>query len=372
MDDDVVERASRGGVVESCDGYDHRSSGRGWLRSGGTRAPARAIVTRTLHVGALAAIISTGAGVAAAGAPLPALSCTVPLRGVKGGFDQMAADVAGHRLFLAAEDNGTVEVIDTDACKRLRSVPGIGHPKWVVYRPESNRLYVSSGDGPVHVLDSRSFARITSFPFREASNNLRYDATTGELFVGVGRTFGGIGVIDTRRDRIAGEIALASAPKQFEVTADRILVNVPGANHVAVIDRKRKAVVARWRDGVPPENVPMAFDRTRGRLFVGGQDGSLAVLDATSGRAVAAVPIAKDADGVHYDEKRQRLYVSCGAGWLEVIRQRDADHYEAEGRVATAAGAATSLFAAARGQILVAVPQAGTQPAELRIYEVGR
>ncbi len=65
------------------------------------------------------------------GAPALKVAEAVPLPHVKGGFDLMAADVAGKRLFVAAEDNNTIEVIDLAGGKHLRSVGGFKEPKWV-------------------------------------------------------------------------------------------------------------------------------------------------------------------------------------------------------------------------------------------------
>jgi len=49
---------------------------------------------------------------------------TVPLPHVKGGFDLMAADAAGQRLFLAAEDSSTLEVIDLATGQQIPSQNG--------------------------------------------------------------------------------------------------------------------------------------------------------------------------------------------------------------------------------------------------------
>src|ERR1039458_2056964 len=64
-------------------------------------------------------------------APPLKLAETVPLPHVKGGFDLMAADVPGKRLFVAAEDNNTLAVIDLAAGKHLRSVAGLNEPQRV-------------------------------------------------------------------------------------------------------------------------------------------------------------------------------------------------------------------------------------------------
>ncbi len=301
------------------------------------------------------------------------LTQTIPLPHVKGGFDLMAVDVAGRRLFVSAEDNNTVEVIDLAAGKWLRSVSGFKEPKWVVYRPESRRLYVANGgDGKVRVLDSRSFELVKEFEFKGKADNLRYDAKTKQLFVAFGKGFGTLGVVDTVKDAIVGEIKLADFPEQFEMETGRILVNVPAANHIAVIDRKRGAVVDTWPVREAKENVPMSFDRNHRRLFVGCKTGKFVVLDADSGKSVASLDIAAGCDGIYYDAKRKRLYISCGAGSLDVIQQLDADHYALAGRIPTAPGADTSLFVPELDRLYLAVPQSEQQKPEIRFYQMPR
>lgn len=60
------------------------------------------------------------------------LTNTITLPNVKGGFDLMAVDAVGKRLFVAAQDNHTLEVIDLNTMKSLQSVPNFEEPKWVV------------------------------------------------------------------------------------------------------------------------------------------------------------------------------------------------------------------------------------------------
>ena len=303
-------------------------------------------------------------------AALPSLTRTISLPQVKGGFDLMAVDLAGKRLFLNAEDNNTTEVIDLAVGKLAHTITNMNEPKWVVYRPELHRLYIANGNGTVRVLDSDSFAPQPTIEFKEKANNLRFDTKSHELFVGVGKKFGAIGIVDIRTDAITAEIPLAHFPKQFEVEGNLIYVNVPTANHVAVVDRKKKAVIATWPVTAAKDNVPMGFDRARHRLFIGCTPGKLAVLDSTNGKQVAALDIAAEPDSVYYDAKRRCIYISCGNGSIDVVRQTDADHYEFAGRIPTAKGAATSLFVPELDQLFLAVPQRDGQTAELRVYSV--
>lgn len=292
----------------------------------------------------------------------------IALPGVKGGFDLMAADAPGQRLFLAAEENGSLEILDLKARSRIKSIGGMDEPKWVVYRPESHRLFVSNGDGKVRTFDSTTYAPGRIFEFREKANNLRFDSATGELFVGIGKKFGALAIIDTRTDTLGTEISLANFPKQFDLDGDRVYVNVPTANHIAVVSRAQGKVIATWPVRAAKDNIPMGFDRASHRLFVGCESGKLAVFDTTTGREITSLDISAEPDGVHYDAKRHLIYVSCGAGFIDVVRQQDADHYSRIEQIPTAKGAATSLYVAELDRLYLAVPAQATTPAELRIF----
>jgi DNA-binding beta-propeller fold protein YncE len=307
------------------------------------------------------------AGAALAAEPLQLVQ-TTPLPAVKGGFDLMAADVSGQRLFVNAEDNGTTEVIDLKTGKLAHSIKDMHEPKWVVFRPELKKLYVANGDGKVRVFDSDSYAPLGVIEFKKKANNLRYDDATAQLFVGVGKTFGAIAIVDAKTDKVLAEIPLTNFPKQFEVEGDSIFVNVPMANHIAVISRSKQAVVATWPVAEAKDNIPMGFDRERHRLFIGCGPGKLVVFDTQSGKSVASLDIALDSDGVSFDAKRHLIYISCAEGSLDVVQQIDADHYQFTARIATAKGAGTSIFVPELDRLFLAVPQRDGQTAEIRIY----
>ncbi|OQP60193.1 hypothetical protein A3860_34505 [Niastella vici] len=298
------------------------------------------------------------------------LKTTIGLPKVKGGFDLMATDVKGQRLFLSAEDNHSLEVIDLKAGKPLQSIPGFNEPKWVVYRPESNRIYVSTGgDGKVTVLDGASYKPVKSFSFKEKCNNLRYDTATRQLFVGVGNTFGSIGIIDVTKDKIETEISLSDFPKQFELDEKLIYVNIPSKNCIDVVDRKVGKVVASWPVTQSNQNVPMAFDQIHKRLFIACEPGKFIVYAVETGKPLTDFTINKNADGIYYDAKRSLIYVSCAEGYIDVIKQKDADHYEMIDKMTTAKGAGTSLYSPMLDQLFLAVPESENQPAQLRVYE---
>jgi DNA-binding beta-propeller fold protein YncE len=324
---------------------------------------------------ALAFVIALVGNYLAAGesgdAPLQ-LKQTIVLSGVEGRIDHLDLDVAGERLFVCALGNNTAEVLDLRKGERVHSISGLGAPQGVVYFPELNRLFIANDKGGVcNMYDAKSFQLIAKVDFQDDADNVRYDSATKQIYVGFGR--GGIGIINATDGKRVGSIKLAAHPEAFvlEKAGRRIFVNVPNASHVAVIDRDKREVTARWKTDGASANFPMAFDEANHRLFIGCRNpAKLLVLNTDSGDVVTTVDISGDPDDVFYDAKRRRLYAICGAGYVEIIGQADPNTYKPSAKVPTANGARTGLFVPERDDLFIAVPHRGTQAAEIRQYRV--
>jgi DNA-binding beta-propeller fold protein YncE len=312
-------------------------------------------------------------GASGASAPLRLVQ-TIPLPGVEGRFDHFALDAKGERLFVAALGNNTLEVLDLKAGRVARSARGLREPQGVAFAPDLGLLFVGNGgSGDCTVLDGKTLAPAGRVGALDDADNVRYDAASRQVYVGYGT--GGLSVIDGNSRRQVGQIRLAAHPESFQLerSGPRIYVNVPGAGQVAVVDRVRRAVVATWPLGGSGANFPMALDEAGHRLFVGcRRPARMVVFDTTSGKQVANAQIAGDTDDLFYDPARKQLYAACGEGFLSVLRQKDADHYEPLARIATAPGARTGFFSPDRGRFYLAVPHRGGQGAEIRVYAMAQ
>jgi DNA-binding beta-propeller fold protein YncE len=320
----------------------------------------------TLFLGLLNASFSLAEGAG----PL-VLEKEITLPGTEGRIDHFSVDIPNQRLFVAALENGSVEILDIRRGERTAEIKGLEEPQGVYYDFRTGRIYVATGgDGKLRIYDGKSLTVQETLGFGGDADNVRYDEQTGNIWVGYGN--GGIGIANAAGQNV-GSIALDSHPEsfQFEPNGDRVYVNVPRQFGVTVVDRKKRAVVAKWGLGVQFGNYPMALDDTHKRLFLGCRlPAKLVVLDTTSGRIVASLSTVGDADDIFYDAGRRVVYVIGGEGAVEVVRQRDPDHYEPVGRITTAPGARTGLFVPAFNRLFVAVPHRGLQSARVLVYEV--
>jgi DNA-binding beta-propeller fold protein YncE len=308
----------------------------------------------------------------AAEEPFLTLAHTVPLPGVKGRFDHFAIDAKGERLFVAALGNDTLEIVDLAKATRLHSISGLQKPTGVLYLTNSNQIAVANGDdGTFRVYDGKEFRLLTTIKVLEDADNVRFDAKANRVYVGYGD--GALAVIDPANWKLLSRIKLSGHPESFQLEAkgDKIFVNVPDSKQVAVVDRSKQTVAARWTMPKFQANFPMALDETAHRLFVGcRKPARLVAFDTVTGKEVNDVEISGDTDDLFYDPKTKRVYISCGEGFIDVIAQRGPDRYERTNRIPTRAGARTSFFSVERREFYLAVPQHGSDSAELRIYTV--
>jgi hypothetical protein len=82
---------------------------------------------------------------------------------------------------------------------------------------------------------------------------------------------------------------------------------------------------------------------------------------------VTRLPACGDTDDVFFDASRQRIYLSCGAGFIDVIQQRD-DGYQELARIPTVPGARTALFVPERDRLYLAVRASGGEGAAVWVF----
>jgi DNA-binding beta-propeller fold protein YncE len=324
------------------------------------------------RIGIVLLSLATVWGQSHASEPLK-LETTIPMPDVQGRIDHLSVDLNNQRLFVAALGNNTVEVLDIKGAKRLHTTSGLHEPQGVLYVPGENRLFVANAkDGSCRIYDVTSFQHLKTIEYGEDADNIRFDAPAKQVYVGYGS--GAFGVLDLSGNKL-GDIKLDAHPESFQLEkkGTRIFVNLPDSRKIAVVDRRKKAVVGQWETGGALANFPMALDEANHRLFaVCRKPAVLIVLNTDSGAVVAKIPTVGDSDDVFYDPTRKQIYASGGEGTIAVLRQQGPDHYQEVARIPTVKGARTSLFVPELGRLFLAVRKQGSEDAAIRVYAVSQ
>ena len=306
------------------------------------------------------------------------LKTRIALLNIDGRMDHFAVDVKGERLFVSALGNHTGEVLDLKAGRRVRTLPDLEEPQGQFYDASTNRLFVATGDGATRIYDGSTFQILETVKFSDDADNIRYDARSKRVVVGYGGEkglrgrpagSGVLGFLDTNGKQ-AGEIVVDAHPESFQLEKNgtRVFINVPDKKEVQVADAAKSATVARWPTTAATTCFPMALDEAHQRLFIGCRmPARLLVFDTGSGKMVASPEIVADTDDLFYDAARSRVYVIGGQGLVDVLQQKDADHYDRIARYPTPPGTGTGLFVPEMGKFFVSVR--GNPNAEVRVYE---
>ncbi len=309
------------------------------------------------------------------------LKTRIALPNVDGRMDHFAVDVKGQRVFVSALGNHTVEVLDVQGSRRLRTLSNLEEPQGLFYDASSNRLFVASGgDGTTKIYDGTTFQLLETVKFSDDADNIRYDARSRRLIVGYGgekalrgrpQGSGALGFLDSNGKQ-AGEIVVDAHPESFQLEKNgtRVFVNVPDKKEVQVADVAKGTILARWPTIAATTCFPMALDEGHHRLFAGCRmPARLLVFDTESGKTVASPEIVGDTDDLFYDSDRSRVYIIGGQGFIDVLQQKDADHYDRLGRYPIPAGTRTGVFVPEWGKLFAAVPHRGEQVSEILVYE---
>jgi hypothetical protein len=312
----------------------------------------------------------------AAPAPLKLLQI-ISLPGVDGALDHMAIDVRGQRLFIPAEQHGTVEVLDLRTGKRIRTISEAKWPSTVVYHPQSNQIFVSDrADGTCKVFSGESYNLVRSISLLVGADNAAYDEPSHSLYIATGGRHAGlpytlIAIIDAMTSQHIGDIKVESPNVQamaFETSGPKMYADLADLSKVAVIDREKRTVLATWPT-TPECQRPygMALDAAHHRLFIGcrmyatqadwWQPGKMLVMDTDSGRAVAILDAGGGSDEMFFDPAAQRVYSQGYEGIADVWKELDPDHYESIGRIQGGVHGKTSLLVPELKRYYVAVSE---------------
>ena len=308
---------------------------------------------------------------------------SIAMPNVEGYFDHPAVDVKGQRLFVPGEYQETLEVIDLRAGKVVHSITGLGgHPRKIVYLPESNQIWVDLGSGQAKAFSGDSYNQITTVQLnpdsppeakREPDNGV-YDPASHLFYIGdrgdrsKSDTKGSIEIVDLSTGKYVGAITLDDndpAGLALDPNSQRLYVVLGQTSRVAVIDRQKRTVTATWPITGGPLPHALGLDAAHHRLFIGSRvkkghiykPGKLVVMDADNGKIITVIDTEGGVDEVQYDPASQRVYYTGTTGGVEVFKQQDPDHYQSLGVVSTSPIAKTSIFVPELKRFYAIVPK---------------
>ncbi len=300
-----------------------------------------------------ALLVAAAPAIAGSIEPLKFLKRT-DIPGYTGDFDHMAVDIRGNRLFMAAEDHGTVEVFNLTTLKHEQTLKIVDTPHAFFFVPGTDRMIITdSGKDMSPIVDLKTLKVLGHIKLAPGADSSEYDPSTGHFYIvtgggDVGMKVSYLNEIDSETGKVLRRLKFDSDHTEalrIEQKGDRIFVNLADKNEVAVVNKKTLKLITTWPIKGASTNLCMALDEAHHRLFVVTRNPTkMFVLDTDNGSTVATVDVPAVVDGLFFDKNTGRIYVPGAVGEVGVYQEVDPDHYRELARVPTAKGAKSGVY----------------------------
>jgi len=326
------------------------------------------MITRN-HAGLWACALLLAAALAKGdSSPLPAPDYTVARSwriGGNGGWDNLALEASGARLFITRDDH--VDVIDTLSGRGAGGIPHTLGAHGVAFAPGLKRGFTSNGRAnTVTVFELDSLRVIQELPISGMTPDAILFEPQHDYVITGNRDSSNLSVLDAGTLRAVATLAMPGPPESMVADhAGHIYVNIDSApGKLVLVDAKTLTVKAKWplKDCANPTG--LSLDEQGHRLFSVCANQVLAVTDSVSGKAIARIVIGRGPDGVAYDPDLGMLFSANGIdGTLTVIRQDSPNDYRVLATVTTQVSARTLALDPATHRLYLPAAQFGPRPA---------
>jgi DNA-binding beta-propeller fold protein YncE len=313
-------------------------------------------------------LTAAAAAISAENAPLPAPDYTVsrswPLGG-SGGWDYLALEASGARLFISRGDR--VDVVETVSGKPVGSIAHTSGVHGIAFAPALSRGFTSNGRSDtvsVFELDSLRLIQEVAVSGKKPDAIL-YEPRYNRLITANGGS-ANLSVLDAGSLQVTATVALPGPPEFMAAdAAGMVYVNIETeAGKLVVVDAKSLTVKAAWPLPGCQNPTGLALDVNHHRLFSVCANQVMAVTDSVSGRQVARVVIGSGPDAAVFDSDLGLVFSSNGQdGTLTVIHEESPDEYRVVATVTTQVSARTMALDPATHRIFLAAAKLGDAPA---------
>jgi YVTN family beta-propeller protein len=242
-----------------------------------------------------------------------------------GQFDVALVESTGE-LYVGSQDVDTITVIDAADGRVVDTLAGGFDPGSIVPDQSAGVVYVADiddrGTGGVTVIDAQShgFVDRIQLPGTDGAWRMALDASRHRLFVT--SNDGRISVVDTRARRFIRSIKVDAFPEGVAVEADEGTVFISDAGGIAGIDTETLRVLNRVQSG---GRGMLTVDDEAGMLFAANQgEGTVTVFDTATLDVLRTIRVASSGDRwgpwhVALDPSVRRAYVCGGVGVISVL-----------------------------------------------------
>src|SRR5258706_223907 len=214
-------------------------------------------------------------------------------------WDYLKVDSDSHRLYLSHATK--VEVIDLDKGAIIGAIEDTPGVHGIAVAPKLGRAFTSNGkENKASIVDLKTLKTLMKVTTGANPDSILYEPVENQVY-----TFNGKGrsatVFDPQSGKVVATVDLGGKPEFSQSDNGRVFVNLEDKSEVAVIDVKTHKVTNRWPIAPGAAASGMAIDLEHHRLFLGCDNKKMVMLDTSSGKVLATVPIGAGVDANAFD-----------------------------------------------------------------------
>jgi YVTN family beta-propeller protein len=240
-------------------------------------------------------------------------------RSVKVGADpgDVVFNSTGSKAYVSAFNGGTITIVDVTSAAATATIPIAFNAYRLAIMPDDSKLFVTSTDGHVYVVDLASLA-VSSLALSGALNGCALDPHGASLYVTA--TSGTVWKIDVPTLRVVASVSTAPRAQEIAVAPTRGEVYV--ANETGWVDVLNASTLAsQARIAVVGAPFGLATTPDGAYLYVASPlVGSLAIIDATSRVTVKTLNAGGTPRRVVFDRLGLTGIVANEGNYVDVIR----------------------------------------------------
>jgi len=254
-------------------------------------------------------------------------------------FDYITVDASERRVYLS---HGTeVMVVNADDNSVIGTIPGLKLAHGTVLVKDIGRGFISDGGSDrVVIFDLNTLKTLGEIKAGGNPDCIIYDSASKHILTFNGRTKDST-VIDPATAAVIATVPMGGRAEFAAADGSGMIYdNIEDTNEVAVIDSRTLKIKALWPLAPGATPTAMAMDLKHRRLFIGGRNKTLTIMDADTGKILQTLPITDGVDTNIYDPDSGLLYVSTREA-IHIFHEDTPDKFTEVQTVKTDFGAKT-------------------------------
>jgi YVTN family beta-propeller protein len=253
-------------------------------------------------------------------------------------WDYITFDASTRRLYIS--HNTEVKLVDADSGAILGSIPDLKRVHGIALVPDLGRGFISDGGADEAVIFDLKTLKVSGH-IKTGGNPdcILYDPASKHIFTMNGKSNDAT-VIDPATGTVVAKIPMGGRP-EYAVADGKGMIydNIEDKDEVVALDSRTNTVKASWPIAPAGGATAMDMDVQHRRLFIGGRNKVLAIMDADNGKVLQTFPIGDGVDTNIYEPETGLLFTATREGTLHIFHEDTPDKFSVVETIKTEFGA---------------------------------